>query len=146
MHVLAYLLGAHVLALVLTSLFRVVQWFVLHGIMGNGTAASVVPAFIRGIWFDNVIGCYILIVPLTVLLLAASFGYCAGWLRRAAGWWLGIFYTLVLAVSAANIPYFAYFFKNIDASIFGWFGYAGTTAGMLVGETSYWAYFALFII
>ena len=146
MHVLAYLLGAHVLALVLTSLFRVVQWFVLHGMMGNGTAASVVPAFIRGIWFDNVIGCYILIVPLTVLLLAASFGYCAGWLRRVAGWWLGIFYTLVLAVSAANIPYFAYFFKNIDASIFGWFGYAGTTAGMLVGETSYWAYFALFII
>lgn len=146
MHVLTYLLGAHVLALVLMSLFRVVQWVVLHGLMGNNTDVSVVPAFIRGIWFDNVIGCYILIVPLAVLLIAAAFGYCVRWLRCAAGWWLGIFYTLVLAVSAANIPYFAYFFKNIDASIFGWFGYAGTTAGMLVGETSYWMYFALFLV
>ncbi len=146
MHVLTYLLGAHVLALVLMSLFRVVQWVVLHGLMGNNADVSVVPAFIRGIWFDNVIGCYILIVPLAVLLIAAAFGYCARWLRCAAGWWLGIFYTLVLAVSAANIPYFAYFFKNIDASIFGWFGYAGTTAGMLVGETSYWMYFALFLV
>jgi phosphoglycerol transferase MdoB-like AlkP superfamily enzyme len=143
---LTYLLGAHVLALVLMSLFRVVQWVVLHGLMGNTADVSVVPAFIRGIWFDNVIGCYILIVPLAVLLIAAAFGYCARWLRCAAGWWLGIFYTLVLAVSAANIPYFAYFFKNIDASIFGWFGYAGTTAGMLVGETSYWMYFALFLV
>lgn len=146
MHVLTYLLGAHVLALVLMSLFRVVQWVVLHGLMGNNADVSVVPAFIRGIWFDNVIGCYILIFPLAVLLIAAAFGYCARWLRCAAGWWLGIFYTLVLAVSAANIPYFAYFFKNIDASIFGWFGYAGTTAGMLVGETSYWMYFALFLV
>ena len=146
MHVLTYLLGAHVLALVLMSLFRLVQWVVLHGLMGNTADVSVVPAFIRGIWFDNVIGCYILIVPLAVLLIAAAFGYCARWLRCAAGWWLGIFYTLVLAVSAANIPYFAYFFKNIDASIFGWFGYAGTTAGMLVGETSYWMYFALFLV
>lgn len=128
----------------MTSLFRVVQWVVLHGTMGNSTA-SVTPAFLRGVWFDNVIGCYILIAPLAILLLPASFGYCAGWLRKAAGWWFGIFYTLVMAVSAANIPYFAYFFKNIDASIFGWFGYAGTTAGMLVGEASYWVYFAMFI-
>ena len=145
-HVLAYLLGAHVLALVLMSLFRLVQWAVLHGMMSTGTTASVLPAFVRGVWFDNVIGCYILILPLAVLLIAASCGYSPQWLRRAAGIWLGVLYTLVLAVSAANIPYFAYFFKNIDASIFGWFGYVGTTAGMLVGETSYLAYFALFAV
>ena len=146
LHVLTYLLGVHVVALALTSLFRFVQWVMLHGMMSNDADAPVVPAFIRGIWFDNVIGCYILIVPLAVLLIAASFGYCAKWLRKVSGWWFAVFYALVMGVSAANIPYFAYFFKNIDASIFGWFGYVGTTAGMLVGEASYWVYIVLFVI
>jgi phosphoglycerol transferase MdoB-like AlkP superfamily enzyme len=48
--------------------------------------------------------------------------------------------------SAANTPYFAYFFKNINSSIFEWFGYASTTSGMLMQESSYWLYIASYFI
>lgn len=146
LHTLLLLLRAHLFVLFLMSAFRLVQFFALSDMMSANSQAPVVPAFLRGVWFDNVIGCYVMIVPLALLLLAATFGYSARWMRRAAVVWLCVFYALVLAVSAANIPYFAYFFKNIDASIFGWFGYVGTTAGMLVGETSYLLYFILFAI
>ena len=146
LHTLGYLLGAHLLVLLLLSSYRLVEFCALSGMMSPKNDAPVLTAFVKGVWFDNVIACYILIVPLALLLLAATFNWYPKALRRFAGIWLGVLYTVVMAVSASNIPYFAYFFKNIDASIFGWFGYVGTTAGMLVGETTYLVYFLLFVV
>ncbi len=143
---LRYLLGIHVLGLLFLTFFRLVQYFALHGMMSKSGGAPVLTAFVKGVWFDNVVACYVMILPLTVLLVAASLGYCRSWLRRAAGIWLGGFYAVLLAVSASNIPYFSYFFKNIDSTIFGWFGYVGTTAGMVAGEKSWWAYICLYIV
>ena len=146
LYTLAFLLGIHLLGLVFLSAYRLVQFIVLHGMLQPEGGASRLTAFVKGLWFDNVIACYLMVLPLVVLLLAASIGYCHPRLRRGAAIWFGILYGVVLAVSAANIPYFAYFFKNLDASIFGWFGYVGTTTGMLVGEKSYWLYILLFIL
>ena len=145
-HTLAYALGAHVLILLLLSFYRVLEFGILRGMMSSHGDAPVLTAFIKGVWFDNVIACYIMIVPLALLLLAATMGWYPKALRRFAGIWWGVLYAVVMGISASNIPYFAYFFKNIDASIFGWFGYAGTTAGMLVGERSYLIYFLLFLL
>ena len=122
LHTLAYLLGIHLLGLFFLSAFRAVQFIALHGMLQPNGEASRLTAFVKGIWFDNVIACYLMVVPLVVLLLAASIGYCHRRLRRGAAIWFCVLYGVVLAVSAANIPYFAYFFKNLDASIFGWFG------------------------
>ena len=52
----------------------------------------------------------------------------------------------MFAISASNIPYYAYFAKNINSSVFNWFGYANTTAGMVVGESMYWTYIVLFLV
>ena len=49
-------------------------------------------------------------------------------------------------ISASDIPYFAYFFKHINSSIFEWFGYAGTTAGMILGESAYYLSIGLFLL
>jgi len=139
-----YLLGIHVLGLCVLTLFRVMQWLTLGDMSQSDD--SVWPAMLRGVWFDNVVGCYILAVPLLAVLLAASFRcYATGW-RRLASWFCGILYVLAFAVSAANIPYFQYFFKNINSSVFNWFGYAQTTAGMLVGDTSYLTWLLLFLV
>ena len=62
-----FLLKIHLLALLFLSVFRIVEYLVLRE-MVEQCDTSVVTAFVRGIWFDNVIGCYILIVPLVVLL------------------------------------------------------------------------------
>lgn len=140
-----FLLSLHVVGLLLMSLFRLIEFFCLHGMIVE-KGASVLQAFLRGLWFDNVVGCYILILPMAVLLIAALLGQVQkGW-RQGAVIWYDILLGIVLMTSAANIPYFHYFLKNINASIFGWFGYAGTTAGMVFQEKSWWGYILLYFI
>lgn len=144
---LAFLLCVHLWGLLFTSLFRGVEYLALRGTMLTAQSdTSAWGAFVRGVWFDNVVGCYILIVPLVVVLVAACCNRFQQVWRQFVQWWFLVFYTLVLAISASNIPYYAYFAKNINSSIFNWFGYANTTVGMVVGESSYWLYIILFIV
>lgn len=139
-----YVLGLHLLGLAGVSLLRVLQYGVCRG-MCTEAGARVWPAFVRGLWLDNVIGCYITVLPLAVVLFCAVAGRGVKPARRFAAYWTSSLYSLVLLISAANIPYFLYFFKPLNSSIFGWFGYAGTTAGMLAGEWSYVLYMLLWL-
>ena len=145
LRILGSLLGIHVLGLLFLSFYRCIEFFVLRGMITDQTTA-VTPAFIRGLWFDNVMGCYVMIVPLALVLLAACFGYCRRWMLRTVAVWFCVLYALLMMASAANIPYFAYFFKNINSSIFEWFGYTGTTAGMVFQEKTWWVYIALYFV
>ena len=145
LRILGSLLGIHVLGLLFLSFYRCIEFFVLRGMITDQTTA-VTPAFIRGLWFDNVMGCYVMIIPLALVLLAASFGYCRRWMLRTVAVWFCVLYALLMMASAANIPYFAYFFKNINSSIFEWFGYTGTTAGMVFQEKTWWVYIALYFV
>lgn len=94
-------------------------------------------AFLRGLWFDNVIGCYILLPLTVVLFLVGIAGRCSRGVYIGSAVYLALLYAVSFFVSAANIPYFAYFFKPINSSIYNWFGYAGTTTGMVLGESAY---------
>ena len=99
-------------------------------------------AFIKGLWFDNVIACYILLLPLVILWITALCNYHpSGYSDLSLSFFI-LFYSLSFIISAANIPYFSYFFKTINSSIYNWFGYGATTAGMVLGETSF--YFPIF--
>ena len=109
----------------------------------EGDFALKAVAFVRGLWFDNVIACYILLLPLVVMWIAALFNYTAKWLFRSVAVYFILFYSVSFIIAAANIPYFEYFFKTINSSIYNWFGYGGTTAGMVFGESSY--YFPIFL-
>ena len=70
-----YLLSVHVLALLVMTLFRLVEFIALHGMIVDAEASRVM-AFVKGVWFDNVIVCYISVLPVAVLLIAASLGWC----------------------------------------------------------------------
>lgn len=142
---LLLLIKIHLLGLSVFSFFRLVQYVALRGMVEHGEN-SVLTAFVKGVWFDNVVGCYVLIVPLALLLVAGCLGCFASWLRRLALVWMGTLYVISFGISAANIPYFAYFFQNINSGIFGWFGYAGTTAGMVVGESVYLVYIVMWVV
>lgn len=64
-----YLLSVHVLALLVMTLFRLVEFIALHGMIVDAEASRVM-AFVKGVWFDNVIACYISVLPVAVLLIA----------------------------------------------------------------------------
>ena len=140
-----YLLSVHVLALLVMTLFRLVEFIALHGMIVDAEASRVM-AFVKGVWFDNVIACYISVLPVAVLLIAASLGWCHRRLLRGINIWYAAWFAIAFMPSAANTPYFQYFFKNINSSIFGWFGYVATTSGMLLQESSYWLYIALYFV
>ena len=140
-----WLASIQVMALLVFSFFRLVEFFALHAQITHPDV-SVLGAFVRGLWFDNVIACYIMALPLVVVLISAMSGWSRRWFRRAVTVYFAVFYSVAFMPSAANTPYFAYFFKNINSSIFGWFGYTATTAGMLVEEKSWWLYIALYLL
>lgn len=142
---LLWLISIHIAGLLVFSLFRFTEFVSLHSQIVH-PEASVFGAFIRGVWFDNVIGCYILLVPLVVAGAVAVVGRSHRLVYRFTAWWFSILYALAFMASAANTPYFAYFFKNINSSIFLWFGYTATTAGMLFEEKSYWLYILLYFL
>ena len=143
---LLYLLSIHVVALLFFFVFRLTLFCSIDyqfpaDIEGDLALKSV--AFVRGLWFDNVIACYILLLPLVAVWITALFNYTAKWLFRSVAVYFILFYSLSFIIAAANIPYFEYFFKTINSSIYNWFGYGGTTAGMVFGESSY--YFPIFL-
>ena len=140
-----YVLSAHVLLLLFLTAVRLVEYVALHQMISD-VSAAVWPAFVRGLWFDNVIACYVTLLPLLTVPLTAVFGRVRRGMLHAVGGWYGLWGVLALFISAANIPYYRYFGKNINSSIFEWFGYAKTTAGMLLQESSYWFYLALFVV
>ncbi len=145
LQVLGYLLSVHVLALAVMSLFRLIEFTALHGMIVD-VEANKLEAFVKGVWFDNVIACYVALLPVAVLLLTASFGCCHRRLLKGVSVWYVVWFAIAFMPSAANAPYFQYFFKNINSSIFGWFGYVTTTSGMLLQESSYWLYIGLYFV
>ena len=143
---LGYLLTIHIIALICFGLFRGILFantsYVLpEEIQGDWLLQAT--AFVKGLWFDNVIACYLLILPLVIMWVAALFNYTAKWIYLFTGGFFILGYSLSYIITAANIPYFDYFFKIINSSIFNWFGYVGTTAGMVFGESSYYFPIAL---
>ena len=77
---LYYLLGIHAAALLFFFVFRLILFCSIDydfsdEIQGDWLLQAT--AFIKGLWFDNVIGCYILILPLVVMWIAALFNYTA---------------------------------------------------------------------
>lgn len=135
---LKYLLGIHLLALLFMSLFRLALYLSFSDPASDSEMPSVLPAFLRGLWFDNVIGCYLLLLPLTAVFLSALLNSYSKKLWQGILIYFSVFYAVVFLITAANIPYFLYFFKPINSSIYNWFGYANTTAGMIFGEASYY--------
>lgn len=142
---MAWLLSVHAVSLLVLTVFRLIELLCLHSMITD-KGASVATAFLKGVWFDNVTACYVMIIPLAVTLIAAALGYTGKVVRKAANWWFFVFYAIVFMASSANTPYFEYFFKNINSSIFEWFGYATTTAGMVFQEKSYILHIALYFI
>lgn len=147
--VLLFLLKVHLLGLLVLTSLRLGLFVINHSFLSpeaSGDFFLQLTAFIRGLWFDNVIGCYILIVPLAACLFGFLFGYLGRWIVKPVKIWLQILWSLAIFISIADIPYFQYFFKHINSSIWNWAEYGTTTLGMLFGEPSYYPAIAAVII
>ena len=112
---LLYLLIIHIVALLFFFLFRLVLFTSIDyqfppDIQNNFLMQDT--AFIKGLWFDNVIACYILLLPLVILWITALCNYHSKWVFRFISIFFILFYSLSFIISAANIPYFSYFSRT----------------------------------
>ena len=146
---IAYLLAIHVTALLLQTLLRGVFLCAVNDQLtpdARGDWQLVLTAFLRGVWFDNVIACYLMALPLAVTCIAALANYYGKRMIRPIGVFFGVTYSLVFMAATANIPYFCYFTKPLNSSIWNWAEYGGTTLGMIFSETSYYIYIGCFFL
>ncbi|MDP4238079.1 MAG: sulfatase-like hydrolase/transferase [Bacteroidota bacterium] len=145
---LAYILSVHILALIFMTSQRLVLLLTnLAQLQGVDSKFSFVfSALIRGVWFDNVIACYITALPLIILSAVGLFNLMNKWLLNTFNVFYIITYTIVFGVGIADTPYFNYFFKHLNASIFNWTEERGTAFDMILQEKSYYMYFLFFIV
>lgn len=145
--ILRYLLSIHFLALLILSILRLC-------LLGNNLeqisdvekpVSLLLIGLLNGIRFDNVIGCYILFTPMVVLYVLSLINRIPQILIKIFNVYFIALYTIVFAISAADIPYFSYFFTHLNSSILNWVGFGGT-AGMIFQEKSYYLYFGLFLL
>ncbi len=144
-----YLFCAHLLGLLVMSIYRFWLFLAAGEFLAERSKGDVLlqcGAFLRGIWFDNVIACYVIILPLAVIVLMHLFGWLPKWRLKFVWLWLLVFYALAFAASASDIAYFQYFFKHLNSSIWNWAGYGGTTVGMVLGEPSYYPAIASYFV
>lgn len=141
---LRYLLSWHAGGLLMLSLVRLALFVAGNHFLQLPRLAP--EAFLRGLWFDNVIACYISVVPLVVLTLAHTFGRFTRFALRLTRWWCLTLWSIAVGISLANIPYFLYFFKNLNSSIWNWTEYGATTLGMLFGEPAYYPPMLAFLL
>ncbi len=131
----------HVLGLLITFLLRLALFIAGHHLLSEESASDGLlqsRALLNGVWFDNVIGCYFTLPILLAITIGFLLGYMGKRLLKPCLVWLQAFWILVFLISAANIPYFLYFFKNINSSIWNWAEYGYQTLGMVFGEPSYY--------
>lgn len=145
---LRYILSIHFLGLAIFTLFRIILYIQGHSYIDEASRGFLIQsqAFLRGLWMDNVVACYILVLPLITVSISSLFDYYGKRLYKSINLYFCIFYSIAFTISAADIPYFDYFFKHINASIFNWFSYVGTTVGMMFGELSYLLAFGFLLL
>lgn len=68
-------------------------------------------AFIKGLWFDNVIACYILLLPLVILWITALCNYHSKWAFRFISIFSFYLFTVVHYFGSQH-PLFLLFFKQ----------------------------------
>lgn len=68
---LSYLLCVHLSGLLVMSVFRLAFFNSVSPLLPPDVAERtdwILTAFVRGVWFDNVIACYLMALPLAVAL------------------------------------------------------------------------------
>lgn len=143
--IFSYLLSVHLSALLVFTLFRGTLYFLQSDLVPASDQAYRLDAFLMGLRFDNVICCYILTVPLLLLIASAYLPRFHRGIYRAVHLWFCLFYSLAFLISAADIPYFIQFFNRLNASIWNWLDEPSFVFTMMAQEKSFLVYGILFI-
>lgn len=77
LYALRYLISIHVLGLILFTAFRLILFLQGYEYLMDEEISvfTRLEAFVRGLWLDNVVACYISILPLVIVSICSLIGY-----------------------------------------------------------------------
>ena len=134
-----FVITTHLAALLVLSVLRLAQYLYLNDFVDATVSNPVWPAFVRGLWLDNVAVCYVMILPYVLLLFISSIiPFFNKYVWRTVVTVVIAVLSVEIALQAANLQYFKYFSNVINSSIFEWTEEAGTAVTMILEEPSYW--------
>lgn len=143
-----YLLGIYLTGIIFFTVFRIV--LIYSYISANDTYTflnqNMVKSFAMGFRFDTVISCYILIIPALILAISSFFRKSMKRMIKGIMIWSLITYTVSFIFTAANIPYYIQFNKQINASIWNWMSEPQFVIRMIFSEDSFLIYILLLLI
>ncbi|MBI4651940.1 sulfatase-like hydrolase/transferase [Candidatus Desantisbacteria bacterium] len=120
-HIL-YLIVIFLSGICIFTLFRLLLLINNLKYLNNETVKFLFYAlFNRGLLFDAVITGYIILLPLLILSIDYFISMKNKIIRRITNIYLIIFFTVVFAISASDIPYFTYYNSRITRTILSWF-------------------------
>lgn len=134
-----YLLIVYLLGIVYFTVFRLVEtWAFLSN--------SADPIDMKGLFgyalytgwrFDTLICCYILALPLLMMLIGEFTRWRARWWYKVAHYFINVCFTACFFACAADIPYFCYFYSRLDVVSLTWGDTPGMVVSMIFGELEY---------
>ena len=143
---IAYLLVAYLVAIVFFTLFRLVTTVVYCSAHPTDFEGLYGQALFMGWRFDTVVACYVLLIPLVLVLIGEFAHINRRWYYLVVHLFVSIFFTLSFFACAADIPYFTYFFTRLNVYAVQWGDEAAVVLDMIVSEPSYIGYFFLFLV
>lgn len=143
-----YVTGVYVTGIVFFTIFRIVLFksYLSFNDAYSYSDSDLFQALWMGFRFDTVISCYILIVPVLLLCITSFLKTKSGPFMKFVMLWLMILYSISYVFTAANIPYYLQFNKQINASIWNWMSEPSFVIGMMFSEKSFLVYIFLFIV
>ena len=143
----SYILWAYLIGIAIFTVFRLIETAAFAGTSAQAVDfEGLLPkALFMGWRFDTVVCCYILTLP----LLLMAIGEIAR-IRSRAFYLVAHHITVSLFIicffaSAADIPYFCYFYSRLDVVALSWVDSFGVMASMIFSEPAYVAYLVLFL-
>ncbi len=145
---LKFLLSVQLTGILGFTIFRIILLVSQHAqLSGIPSGCSLLwHAFLKGLQFDSVIATYIIVLPCVVLLSVSTVQFYRRWLATAMAWFTVVMYAVAFTLCAADIPYFAEFYKHINPSVFNWAGEQSFVFGMIAKEPKYLIYLPCLLV
>jgi phosphoglycerol transferase MdoB-like AlkP superfamily enzyme len=142
-----YIFSSYFIGILFFTLFRIllVVVYACNADSAIEINSLLLKSFAIGWQFDTCISCYLLALPLILTLVDYFLKLKSNIFKRIIHILTCTLFCIAFLVSAADIPYFNYFFTHLNASIFTYFTTFGFLFEMIVQEISYLIYFFLFL-
>lgn len=129
-------------------IFRLILLFTNIDKLGDATTGEIIKAFLIGWIFDTTTSCYMLALPIVILIICEFYGKTHNIIRISLIWFIAILSSLSFLVCGADIPYYKEFITRFNISALNnmKLGQAGTVIKMIFGEPKFIIYIIPVII